>query len=235
MNNRHAKRILKSITKRIHRLSFVLFGQRYLQSQSNRSWAQADNSYRGSPEYYQLQEDRLVEALRLVSGERNSAIDIGCSDGHFTFIISQFYKVTKGVDISKHLIGQAIETAGNSHETANVTFDVLDLTRDFPNGRYDLVSCMGVTSAIMDDDRFRDFLSKLVAIVETGGYLIMKDSVSPNMEWFNITNNYFAKYRNEDYYFTELANLNLVTIAKFELSRHNNKRNYLCLLQKPAT
>jgi ubiquinone/menaquinone biosynthesis C-methylase UbiE len=142
---------------------------------------------------------KLFQKLECDEGNTENAVDIGCGNGRFTFIISEKFKYVYGYDLSQKLISLAHQTASENN-IKNVEFSQQDLNKKFPSGIYDLVSCMGVTSAIIDEKMYIELISNLLSVTKLGGYLITKDtlSIEDNVN-FN-SGEYAAIYRNQKHY-----------------------------------
>lgn len=208
-----------------------LFGEKYLHWRSQFFWAKANNTYRASKEYYDLQEDHLQEILSLINSQKVNAIDIGCGDGRFTFQIAERYNQVFAFDISENLITQA-KISSQSQKVSNVSFKQLDLTKNYPDGNYDLVSCMGVTSAIVSNESFSNLTKNLVDSMSPEGFLITKDSLSPGETWNKLNGLYVAIYRSKTDYEKEFLSRGLKLVRMIPLVEGKRLVNYLYLWQK---
>lgn len=161
--------------------------------QAEEYWRNATTTYLASPEYYDKQEKAMYAVLSKL-GSINSALDIGCGDGRFTHIISQYCKGIKAIDISSELI----EKAKASLSSKSISFAVETLLEAQSCQRYQLISCMGVTSGLIDNEVFLRTVDLLIASCRPGGYVLMKDSLSLGIEQHTQPNeeNYVAVYRN---------------------------------------
>lgn len=172
---------------------------RMLQRRSDDYWRSASNSYLAtSPEVYSARELALREALSAI-GELDYAVDIGCGDGRFTEVIAEQIAHVDGYDISEALISQA--RARPVRGKLNARFHLAGI-EDIPEARgADLVSCLGVTSCLVDDRVFRLAVQKCVALLKEEGYLILVDTLSDGAETVrSYRNGYIGKYRSRDAY-----------------------------------
>lgn len=170
-----------------------------LQQRSEEYWGNATTTYLAPPEYYEKKAVLLDDELPKL-GSPTSAIDIGCGDGKFTLQLAKYVKRIQAYDISSELIEKAKEKALNS-EANNVVFIQQEIDGIVPFEKFDVVSCMGVTSCIIDDSKFIFFLQKLRGLSKTAGHLLMIDTISTaNEQNAEDQSGYLAKYRSiEDY------------------------------------
>jgi 2-polyprenyl-3-methyl-5-hydroxy-6-metoxy-1,4-benzoquinol methylase len=117
----------------------------------------------------------------------------------------------------------------------NIDFRVSDVLEDRPEGRFDLISCMGVTSVIIDENMYRRLLQRLVEVLAPSGYLLMKDTLStaPSAEYLH-TGQRPTIYRSQKAYLKYLASLGLELKHSVPLQNRpkKNRRNSLFLFQK---
>ncbi|MFJ2536221.1 methyltransferase domain-containing protein [Pseudomonas sp. NPDC087614] len=170
-----------------------------LQQRSEEYWENATTTYLAPPDYYEKKAVVLDEELPKL-GSPISAIDIGCGDGKFTLQLAKYVKRIQAYDISPELIEKARENALNA-EANNVVFIQQEIDCIVPFEKFDVVSCMGVTSCIIDDSKFIFFLQKLRELSKTAGDLLMIDTISTaNEQNAEDQSGYLAKYRSiEDY------------------------------------
>jgi 2-polyprenyl-3-methyl-5-hydroxy-6-metoxy-1,4-benzoquinol methylase len=227
--NRGIKLFISTIDKVIYKVC----GQKYLHWRSQRYWSNAQDTYRASKNYYDRQDVALRKILSSITAPKNNAIDIGCGDGRYTFIIGNEYTNVRGLDISEQLILKAKNQA-KLQNVSNVLFDQMDLTVRYTEGQYDLVSCMGVTSAVVADESFSSLVSNLGNSLKPGGFLIMKDSLSPGRPWEKFNGNYVAIYRNELDYQSRFQQIGLKLMEKTLLAKIEKSQliNYIFLWQK---
>lgn len=215
------------------KLLYKLLGEKYLHWRSQKYWSNAEDTYRASKDYYERQDNALRSILSSIDGPKDKAIDIGCGDGRFTLIIAQSYADVRGFDISPKLVEKANAQA-KSQGASNLTFEQMDLTVTYPAGKYNLVACMGVTSAIVTDDDFFRLAENLDNSLVPGGFLITKDSLSSGDSWEKFNGHYVAMYRNALDYERKFSGLGLRLLQKTLLatSEHSPLVNYIYLWQK---
>ncbi len=125
---------------------------------------------------------------------------MGCGDGLFSLVLAAHCKTFIGYDISESLIEQAkMRVLGSNLE--NVTFQVLHYEKIAPLEKYDLVSCMGLTSTILDDLTFLRLLDRIKMLSKPGGIVLLNDTLSLAVEQvFRCDDGYAEKYRSVNDY-----------------------------------
>jgi 2-polyprenyl-3-methyl-5-hydroxy-6-metoxy-1,4-benzoquinol methylase len=170
-----------------------------VQRESDEFWRTSTTTYLAPPEYYDRRQ-RLIEELMPDLGPVATAVDVGCGDGRFTLVLARYAKSVVGYDIAPDLIAQARTTAaavGADH----VAFEVAELAQIPLDRRFDLVSCMGVTSCVVDRRHFEALLDRLRELVAPRGLLVMVDSLVDSRERTSAyRNGYVAQYRNAQEY-----------------------------------
>ena len=164
------------------------------QIKSESFWIATDNTYLAPKDYYDKREEILEEALTVMP-KINNIIDIGCGDGRFTRQLAKFANNIDAYDISSILIARAIDKASELL-IDNVTFHTAELDEIKPFRKYSLVSCMGVTSCLIDDVKFIRILDCFIDLVISEGYLLMIDTLSTKTDQIATDDSgYIAKYR----------------------------------------
>ena len=161
-------------------------------------WVKATTTFLAPESYYQDQERKLRDILcRQASGR--FAADIGCGNGRFTQIFGEHFEYTEATDPNELLIREAREHALLKGIT-NIGYSVERLEHAVSLSSYDFVSCMGVTSGLLDDEIFLKAIWKLKAAMRPGAKLLVKETLNLStaelIEW----NGYKAVYRNVDAY-----------------------------------
>lgn len=112
-----------------------------LYSQQTDPW-----NFRNS-EYELGKYQRSVETL---GKERfGSGLELGCSIGIQTALLAEICDRLIAVDISEKAVNEA---RTNCSELSNVTFNVADVVKKFPNGRFDLITCCEMGYYLTMDD-----------------------------------------------------------------------------------
>jgi SAM-dependent methyltransferase len=190
-----------------------LFQQRTIeQSSSEDFWSKSTCTFLAPDDYYERKEKILYSVLSKQTRFR-TAIDIGCGDGRFTFILAKYTDEVTGYDISPVLIEKARNAfAHDNAGSGKFTFKNQEIDMIVPHEKYDLVSCMGVTSCIIDDIKFLSILDKFRLLSKPGSSLLLIDTLSLEQEKIvSDHSGYIAKYRNmEDY-------LNLIVRRGYDL------------------
>ncbi|MEH3142757.1 MAG: class I SAM-dependent methyltransferase [Mycobacterium kyogaense] len=131
-------------------------------------------------------EARYAERERIWSGRVNTwlaevagalspgrALDLGCGEGADVLWLAEKGWHVLGVDISETALGRAVEEAARRGIAERVTFRQMDLSDDFPEGTFDLVSAQFLQSMVrLDRERIFGAAARAVA---PGGVLIVVD------------------------------------------------------------
>lgn len=165
--------------------------------------------------YYQRQEIALRRMLAAV-GERKTALDMGCGDGHFTRIVRDYVPDVRGVDISPQLISKANVIA---QSMPGLRFEVLDLEQ-LGSESVDLVVCNGVISGLFNEGVFSNLVRSLARTTDPAGAVITKDTLGLEGEVRNILGDYAALYRARAEYLRAFEEAGLSLTAEIVL--HND-------------
>jgi 2-polyprenyl-3-methyl-5-hydroxy-6-metoxy-1,4-benzoquinol methylase len=194
-------------------------------------WLNAKTTYLAPETYYQKQEEVLRSILcKYAIGKY--AVDIGCGNGRFTQIIGEYFSHTEAIDPSKMLIEEAFENATKAG-VSNISYIVDNLENSSTLSTYDFVSCMGVTSGLIDDEVFIRSIWKLKAAMKPRALLLMKDSLSLSIAQLIKWNGYTAVYRNIDHYLESFTAVGLQLVEQNPLSNDKDlkRMNSLFLFQ----
>lgn len=161
-------------------------------------WVNAKTTFLAPETYYHEQEIKLRDILERHAKGRFAA-DIGCGNGRFTEILSEYFEFIEAADPNPELINEARENSLKKG-IINIQYSVERLEHPESLSTYDFVSCMGVTSGLIDDEMFIKSIWKLKAALRPGGKILLKESLClstvEKVDW----NGYRAVYRNVDSY-----------------------------------
>ena len=189
-----------------------------LQKLSVDYWKNASNTFLAPSEYYSRKRE-VLQTILLDLPVIESAIDIGCGDGYFTKVIAEKAQVVEAYDVSKALIEQATSDS-RTNGILNITFEVRELEEAYPSKTYDLISCMGVVSCILDEVKYYKLLDQLKLLSNQGGYILLTDTLSEIDERVVVGNDgYLAKYRSLDRYIKEITSRGFILIKTIDIKK----------------
>lgn len=183
------------------------------------------------PTYYDRQESALRHMLQTLTPRPGNALDVGCGNGRFSFVVAEFVPKVIAFDLSQTLIDEAKEMAG-SRRVRNVAFEARDLEQGFPSGSFGLVTCMGVTSTLIDEGIFGRLVRGLHDAVENNGFLVTKDSLSAGDDRAITSGGYITVYRSARRYEDRLTEAGFVLIDVQQLAEWDGLVNRLFLWRK---
>lgn len=190
------------------------------QKKSDQYWINASNTYLASPEYYAYQESLLREIIQK-NAPFTEVVDIGCGDGRYTFLALESSKKAVGIDMSPKLIEKAKNNAQIISRKNDVSFEVgtfYELSKK--ENRFDLVLCLGVTSALIDQDLFKEALFSVKATSTPQGFLITRDTLSVSGKSIETEQGeYVAIYRSEKEYISSFEENGFLLIEKKEIMK----------------
>lgn len=109
---------------------------------------------------------RAITVASLTRERFRSGLEIGCSVGHLTELLSQCCDTLLAVDISARAIAEAKRTP-----LRNVEFAVQDVLSEFPKGRFDLI-VLSEVGYYWDEAELRAVCDRLHASLEPDGILL---------------------------------------------------------------
>lgn len=136
-------------------------------------------------------------------------------------------------DLSETLIDEAKSTA-KARNIHNVKFEARDLESGFPQGSFRLVTCMGVTSTLIDEKAFAALIQQLNRSLGEQGYLVTKDSLAIGEDRAITSGPYITIYRDADRYRRQFIASGFELIAEEELAREPRLVNCLFLWKKSS-
>ncbi len=107
-----------------------------------------------------------------VLGRRNfdSGLELGCSVGVQTELLSEICNQLTAVDISEVAINEAKK---NCSGKANITFKTIDIVKEFPQGKFNLVTCCEIGYYLTREHLEQLFLNISDALLPNGRLLLV--------------------------------------------------------------
>ncbi|GJE13884.1 methyltransferase domain-containing protein [Methylobacterium longum] len=202
------------------------------QSAASAFWMACNNTFLASPEYYMRQEAILQAHVLPLIETTWSILDIGCGNGRFTLLMAACANSVRGFDLSRKLVDQARAEAAR-RGIANARFDQRDLSEYRDEDVYEMVSCMGVVSTLIEDERFDALLGILRGAVRQQGLLVLKDTVAVGAnDVFVSTAEYTSLYRAEAKYLGALAACGFDAIEAIEMGRDQGLVNKMFIFRR---
>src|SRR5690554_3510617 len=181
-------------------------------------WCNPNHGKIDSQQLYEKQQQFIEEKVLPLLKSEDELLDIGCADGEFSLLFSKAVKHVTGVDVDDKLIAQARQRAQESN-VDNVKFIATDIFQIATQPRFDVVSLMGVLTAIRDDIAALQLLLKATEMLKHDGLLIVKDSVRINSDEARSSDNqeYEAIHRAEHDYIAMCRSLGLELVERYPL------------------
>ena len=203
-----------------------------LHQRSKSYWAQCGTATVAASTYYERQAQVLETEVLPGIGPVGHALDIGCADGRFTQILGRHARHVLGIDISAPLIASAQRAAA---QLSHVRFQVQDAEAQLPAGPFDLISCMGVLSTLVDEGAFEGLLKDMAQRLPHQGWLISKDTVSTVEEQRRVESDHALVYRNWSHYQQVIQHAGFELTYRSDLAHWTPTQvNVLCVWRRKA-
>lgn len=190
------------------------------------------------PELYHSQSDALVDFFNQYFENRKiNILDLGCADGSSSiFIVKDFINYAQGFDISPDFISSAIIYAQKHNIKADFfTWDACKEDLKI-NHSFDVIMALGLFTCIIQDEVFLQIMNRISNLMESGGYLIMKDTLGDHLQSQKISKNYLyaAKYRYLDSYIDTICSKGYEKIEQRKLYQFPNEpyASYFLIFKK---
>lgn len=115
------------------------------------------------------EQEKYDFTLELVPDGVETALEIACAEGLFTWRLAPRVSHLLAVDISEVALARARERCASA---SNVAFAPLDLTRDPIPGGNDLIICSEVLYYLKDTDQLAEVIGRLRDALKPGGRLV---------------------------------------------------------------
>lgn len=145
-------------------------------------------------------------------------------------VLAERVPQVRAFDLSEVLIEEAIKRAAELQST--VHFEARDLEQGVPEGEHDLVTCMGVTSTLIDEAAFSSLVDSWYESVKAGMFLITKDSLSETAPRAITSGPYVTIYRSKAVYEDRVQKLGFKALECKQLAAADGLVNCLYLWQK---
>lgn len=125
-----------------------------------------------------VQQARYQTAIQALDEARQqekfaTALEIGCSEGMFTELLTERCGKLLALDISTVALGRAKDKC---QRYTNIDFKQWDLSKDTLSETFDLVTIMDVLEYFYRPSSLRNVRDKIVSFVKPGGYLLVTTS-----------------------------------------------------------
>lgn len=115
----------------------------------------------------------LVREVEAADSAPGTALDLGCGEGaDAIWLATRDWRVT-AVDISATALGRAADRAAEAGVADRITWERHDLSRSFPDGRFDLVSAQFLHSPVAAEGERESILRTATTAVAPGGLLLI--------------------------------------------------------------
>lgn len=197
-------------------------------------WQACGDTFIASPDYYAKVEAVLRDSVLPLIPAGSSVLDAGCGSGRYTCLLAGRAATVEAFDLSPTLIAKAAREAREA-DIHHVRFQVGDIARvERRRGRFDVVSCMGVLSTIVDEPLFLRVARGLCAKVRPGGLLLLRDSLSLLAGGQTVVlENYATRYHFEGGYHGVFAATGLLRERDFPLADFGTCTNGFFLYRRP--
>lgn len=111
----------------------------------------------------------LINLIEKYTKNKNKFLDIGCGVGTIDFYILKLGKEVVGIDISKNGISVAKKNAFNLGFSKRLKFQILDFSKELPNGKFDVIICSEVLEHLKNDTLA---VKKIKSILQKDGIII---------------------------------------------------------------
>lgn len=119
----------------------------------------------------EYEKEKYDNALKTLGNERfESGLELGCSIGIQTKMLSRVCQQLMAIDISASAVTEA---KLNCCDTKNIDFRVADITKGFPKGKFDLITCNEIGYYLEMKDLIRLFANINDCLVPRGLFLMV--------------------------------------------------------------
>ncbi|WP_137132308.1 class I SAM-dependent methyltransferase [Rhizobium sp. FY34] len=205
------------------------------QEKSELFWKNASNSHLASPDFY-ARKRHFISAILDKLPAMKAGLDIGCGNGEYTALLLPKTEKVVGYDLSPGLLEAARQTYAGEERMSFHQAAVDEIPEE--KGAFDIVLCMGVTSCIIDDDKYHQLIRNIAGYVHENAFVLMGDTLSHTQNLIlNDKSGYVAKYRDVNQYRETLKGEGLQLLSELKLmDAHGGKTaNSLFLFWKPLS
>lgn len=206
--------------------------ERELIARNHDFWKNTGHTELASPEFYARSEAILRAIGKVLLKKHFRVADIGCGNGRFTQIISNYCASITGYDLSSTLLALAQAT----HPLANGGYVATDLEKDdFKLGDLDIVFCLGIFSTLHDEAAIGRILAKVAEALPIGGILVSRDTISADETYKKAYDNgYYAVYRSFEEHMRLFAKAGFVLRKTIPVSNVGTLRNSFFILARTS-
>jgi len=119
---------------------------------------------------------RRIRPADADKGVRTKVLDVGCATGTFALALMKRGMDVTGIDLNSAMVQSACRR--NPEPRTNARFflmDMMEIGTAFPQGRFDIVLCLGNTLVHLEDpDRILAFLKQVREVLRPGGAFVFQ-------------------------------------------------------------
>jgi 2-polyprenyl-3-methyl-5-hydroxy-6-metoxy-1,4-benzoquinol methylase len=181
-------------------------------------WEASDFTFLAGEEYYAKREAKLRSVLPKI-GPFGTAVDIGCGDGRFTLLVSEYAALVVGYDVSLQLVTAARQRA-SENRISNAQFEVAEIGQVPSSPKADLITCFGVVSCIHEDHKLTQLIDKLNVLAGANACVLLIDTLGQSRDITKAyRNGYVARYREQSAYEERFRSEGWSIVSKVEISK----------------
>jgi len=119
----------------------------------------------------EYEKEKYQNTIDTLKGCRYKRIlEVGCSEGIFTGMLSEIGDEITAIDISPVALKRAKE---RNRDCGNISFCCMDVEKEEPGGKFDLIICSEVLYYLDDVERIAGIRDRFISWLEDNGYILL--------------------------------------------------------------